>query len=69
MDGCDLTPAEQRVAALLKLGCERKEIARRLILSPKTVKSHERHILAKLGVVNRTQAALKLWGIAIPPQG
>ena len=35
-----------------------KQIARELGLSEKTVKTHVGHILAKLGVTDRTQAAL-----------
>jgi DNA-binding NarL/FixJ family response regulator len=53
-----LTPREMDVLRLLAQGQSNKEIARTLRLVEETVKSHVRHILAKLGVQSRTQAVL-----------
>ncbi len=53
-----LTPREMDVLRLLSQGQSNKEIARILHLVEETVKSHMRHILAKLGVQSRTQAVL-----------
>jgi len=54
----DFTPRERDVLRLLAEGFPNKEIARRLALSEKTVKTHVSNILQKLGVSDRTQAAL-----------
>jgi DNA-binding NarL/FixJ family response regulator len=53
-----LTPREREVLALIGRGMANKVIARELSLSEKTVKAHVSSILAKLGVADRTQAAL-----------
>jgi DNA-binding NarL/FixJ family response regulator len=53
-----LTPREREVLGLLGRGMANKVIARELSLSEKTVKAHVSSILAKLGVTDRTQAAL-----------
>jgi DNA-binding NarL/FixJ family response regulator len=53
-----LTPREREVLALIGRGLPNKRIARELGVSEKTVKTHVGHVLAKLGVTDRTQAAL-----------
>jgi DNA-binding NarL/FixJ family response regulator len=53
-----LTPREREVLVLIGRGMPNKIIARELSLSEKTVKAHVSSILAKLGVTDRTQAAL-----------
>ena len=53
-----LTPREREVLGLLARGRPNKTIALELGLSEKTVKAHVGHIFAKLGVTDRTQAAL-----------
>jgi RNA polymerase sigma factor (sigma-70 family) len=52
----DLTPREREILALLASGRSSKEIARRLVISPRTVSTHVQHILAKLDVNNRARA-------------
>jgi DNA-binding NarL/FixJ family response regulator len=52
----DLTKRELEVLSLLAAGLEQVEIAKRLVISPKTVSTHIERILAKLGVRSRAQA-------------
>jgi DNA-binding NarL/FixJ family response regulator len=54
----DLTPREREVLALLADGLPNKLIARRLEISEKTVKAHLTNIFQRIGVTDRTQAAL-----------
>jgi DNA-binding NarL/FixJ family response regulator len=53
-----LTPREREVLVLIGRGYSNKRIANELELSEKTVKTHVGHVLAKLGVADRTQAAV-----------
>jgi DNA-binding NarL/FixJ family response regulator len=53
-----LTTREQEVLGLIARGFSNKRIARELGIAEKTVKTHVGHVLAKLGVADRTQAAL-----------
>ncbi len=53
-----LTPREHEVLVLIGRGFPNKLIARELGVSEKTVKTHVSHVLAKLGVSDRTQAAV-----------
>ena len=53
-----LTPAEVRVLRLIAEGNANKEIAEQLSVSEETVKGQVRNILSKLGVKDRTQAAM-----------
>lgn len=61
-----LTPREQDVWELVAAGLSNQAIATRLRLSENTVKFHLQHLFAKLGVRNRTEAALK-YARAAPP--
>jgi len=55
--GDDLTVRERQVLALIAEGMTNKEIAQQLSLSYGTVRVYVSHVLAKLGVGNRTEAA------------
>jgi NarL family two-component system response regulator LiaR len=57
-DAQHLTPREREVLELIGGGLSNKRIALELGVSEKTVKAHVGHLLAKLGVADRTQAAL-----------
>jgi DNA-binding NarL/FixJ family response regulator len=59
--GNALTEREREVLALIADGRSNREIARALVLSEKTVKTHVSNILMKLDVADRTQAAL--WAV------
>lgn len=53
-----LTPRERMVLQLIGAGLPNRAIATELGVSEKTVKNHVTHLLSKLGVQRRTQAAL-----------
>lgn len=63
-----LTERQSEILALATQGRTNTEIADILHLSPNSIKTHARQLYRKLGVTNRTQAAL--WGVAhgfLPP--
>lgn len=53
-----LTPREREVLSLIAEGMTNKEIGRNLGIGPGTVKAHVEKLIAKLGVADRTQAAV-----------
>jgi two-component system, NarL family, response regulator LiaR len=54
-----LSEREMDVLRLVVEGMSNQEISERLAISPETVKTHMKHILDKLAVSDRTQAAVK----------
>jgi NarL family two-component system response regulator LiaR len=54
----DLTARERDVLRLMVEGLANKQIAQRLGIGEKTIKTHVSRVLAKLGVADRTQAAV-----------
>ena len=66
--GEPLTEREEDVLKLLALGMSNQEIADKLVISERTVRTHVSNILMKLHLANRTQAALHAWreGLVAP---
>ena len=62
-----LTNRENDILALLSEGRSNREIAQALFLSEKTVKAHLAAIFRKLGVTNRTQAAMMAVQMGVGP--
>jgi DNA-binding NarL/FixJ family response regulator len=54
----ELTPREREVLGLVVDGLANKQIARRMGISEKTVKGHLTNLFQRIGVADRTQAAL-----------
>ena len=53
-----LTTREVEVLRLVARGLSQKEIAARLVISPKTVSNHVERVYTKIGVTNRAMAGL-----------
>jgi DNA-binding NarL/FixJ family response regulator len=60
-DGAQLTDRELEVIKYIARGLSNREIATEMVISEKTVKTHVSNILGKLGVDDRTQAAI--WAV------
>ncbi len=60
-----LSERECQVLQLITAGASNREIAETLVIAEGTVKNHVTHILEKMGVRDRTQAALRAreWGL------
>jgi DNA-binding NarL/FixJ family response regulator len=57
----ELTPRERDVVVLIADGATNRQIASRLGVTERTARTHVSHILTKLGLASRTQAAL--WAV------
>jgi DNA-binding CsgD family transcriptional regulator len=62
-----LSPREMEILEALVLGDSNKELARRLAISPNTVKTHLARVYEKLGVSRRVQAIEKARELALIP--
>ena len=60
-----LTPRELEVLGLMKRGRSNRQIAQDLVISLGTAKNHVEHVIAKLGVSDRTQAVVKALELGI----
>lgn len=54
---CPLSPREAEIATLIASAMSNRQIAQQLVLSERTVETHVRSILAKLGFSSRTEIA------------
>ena len=58
LTGVSLSERENQILGCLQLGFSNKMIARKLLIMEATVKTHMKSLLRKLGIANRTQAAI-----------
>ncbi|MDR1874297.1 MAG: response regulator transcription factor [Synergistaceae bacterium] len=59
----ELTSREKEILYWLAQGLSNNEVAKRMVLSEKTVKNHVSHMLKKLDIRDRTQAAIMAWKV------
>jgi DNA-binding NarL/FixJ family response regulator len=61
-----LTPREKEILSLIAQGSSNREIAQHLYISEKTVKNHITNLLSRLGLRDRTQAAIYFHALGSP---
>ena len=59
----DLTNREKEILYWLAQGMSNTEMSEKMVLSEKTVKNHVSHVLKKLDLRDRTQAAILAWKV------
>lgn len=64
-----LSERERQILGLLVEGCSNQQMAEKLFLSAETIKTHMRHVMEKLRVSDRTQAAVKAVREGLVPRG
>ena len=67
LESLGVSPREYQVLELLSAGYSNKEIARKLGVSPNTIKTHIAHLYDKLDVQRRTQAIHKAKNLTLIP--
>jgi len=65
----ELTSREKEILYWLAQGLSNNEVASRMVLSEKTVKNHVSHMLRKLDLRDRTQAAVMAWKVGFAQLG
>ncbi|MFM0289747.1 helix-turn-helix transcriptional regulator [Paraburkholderia megapolitana] len=65
--GTGLSERERRIVELMGSGLSNKQIAGELCIAPETVKSHAKHLYAKLSVRNRTEAVTLVTRLGLIP--
>ena len=64
-NGSNISDRERAILELVAKGYSNKRIAQSLTISPETVKSHAKHIFAKLAACNRAEAVSKAEGLGL----
>jgi PAS domain S-box-containing protein len=67
VQGVELTPREREALRLIASGKTNRQIAQELLVSVSTVKAYVARIIAKLGVSDRTQAAVRAVELGLLP--
>ena len=63
----DLSPRQEEILAMLGQGLSNRDIADEVFLGVETVRTYVRQVYQKLGVKNRTQAAVRARVLGLEP--